>query len=66
MADLVGLLKEEEKVLEKRLYALQQAIEALEDGIKKVPARGKGKMSAATRKKLSIAAKARWTKVKKG
>ena len=30
MADVVAMLKAEEKVLKKRLYALQQAIEALE------------------------------------
>jgi hypothetical protein len=29
MADVVAILKEEEKALEKRLYALQAAIEAL-------------------------------------
>ena len=66
MADVVAILREEEKALEKRLYALQAAIEALEGGVTKAVKRSKGKMSAATKRKLSIAAKARWAKVKKG
>jgi hypothetical protein len=65
MADVVAILKAEEKALEKRLYALQSAIEALEGGDKKEPSRGKRTMSAATKRKLSLAAKARWAKVKK-
>ena len=62
MSDVVGLLKEEEKALERRLYAVQRAIEALEDGVK---VQGKHTMSAAARKKISLAQKARWAKVKK-
>lgn len=50
MADVVAMLKEEEKALEKRLYALQSAIEALEGGVKKTTKPGRGKMSAATRR----------------
>jgi len=68
MADVVAILKEEEKALEKRLYALQSAIEALEGGVakdvKRAVKRGK-EMSAATKAKLSKAAKARWAKIKK-
>ena len=67
MVDLVGLLKEEETALEKRLYALQSAIEALEGGVAKTVKRAvKRAMSAATKRKLSIVAKARWAKIKKG
>ena len=55
MADVVGLLKEEKKVLQKRLSALEQAIGALSGevakDVKRAVKRGK-KMSAATKKKL--------------
>jgi hypothetical protein len=67
MADVVAILKEEEKALEKRLYALQAAIEALEGGVAKTVKKAvKRTMSAATKRKLSLAAKARWAKIKKG
>ena len=67
MADLIGMLREEEKALERRLYAVQRAIEALEDGVGKTVKRTvKRAMSAATKRKLSLAAKARWAKIKKG
>ena len=64
MADVVGLLKEEKKVLQKRLSALEVAISALAGDVKKTLKRGQ-KMSEATKKKLSQAAKARWAKIKK-
>jgi len=68
MADLVGLLKEEQKALQKRLGAVEQAIEALggevAKDLKHAVKQGK-KMSAATKAKLSKAAKARWAAVKK-
>ena len=68
MADVVGLLKEEKKMLQKRLGALDKALEALVGDVagdfKKAVKRGK-KMSAATKKKLSVAAKARWAALKK-
>jgi hypothetical protein len=61
MADLVGLMKAEKKVLQKRLSSLESAIEALGGQVSK----SSKKMSAATKAKLSKAAKARWAKVKK-
>jgi hypothetical protein len=68
MADVVGLLREEKKMLQKRLGALDKAIEALvgdvADDVKKTVKKGK-KMSAATKLKLSKAAKARWAALKK-
>jgi hypothetical protein len=65
MADVVGILKEEKKLLQKRLSAVEKAIEALDGGVSKTPSRGNKPMSAATKRKLSLAAKARWAKVKK-
>jgi hypothetical protein len=69
VADLVGLLNDERKLLQKRLSSLEQAIEALggevAKDVKQAVKQGK-KMSAATKRKLSLAAKARWAKIKKG
>jgi hypothetical protein len=68
MADVVGILKEEKKVLQKRLSALEQAIGVLGGEVAKTvkqAVKSGNKMSAATKKKLSIAAKARWAKIKK-
>jgi hypothetical protein len=69
MADLVGLLNDERKLLQKRLSSLEQAIEALGGevamDVKQAVKRGK-KMSAATKRKLSLAAKKRWAAIKKG
>jgi hypothetical protein len=68
MADLVGLLRQEQKLLEKRLSALQQAIEALSgdvaNDVKSAVKRG-NKMSEATKQKIRIAAKKRWASIKK-
>jgi hypothetical protein len=68
MADLVGLLKAEQKLLRKKLTGLEKAIEALGGGIAKDVTksvnRGK-KMSEATKQKLRIAAKKRWASIKK-
>lgn len=68
-ADLIGMLREEKKAVQKRLSALEQAIEALggevAKDVKRAVKQGK-KMSAATKRKLSLAAKARWAKIKKG
>jgi hypothetical protein len=65
MADLVAMLQKEKKVLQSRLESLEHAIKGLggdaQRGIKKAK-----KMSAATKRKLSVAAKARWAKIKKG
>lgn len=63
MADVVGILRKEKQVLQKRLSALERAIGALSGDVAKTVKRSK-KMSAATRRKPSLAAKARWAKVK--
>jgi hypothetical protein len=63
MANLVAMLQKEKKVLQNRLESLEHAIKGLggdaQLGIKKAK-----KMSAATKRKLSLAAKERWKKVK--
>jgi hypothetical protein len=68
MADVMKVLNDERKLLQKRLSSLEQAMQALGGDIAKdvkgAVKRGK-KMSAATKAKLSKAAKARWAKVKK-
>jgi hypothetical protein len=61
MADVVKVLQVERSLLQKRLSALDAAIAALSGG----EAAGKKPMSAATKRKLSLAAKARWAKIKK-
>lgn len=69
MTDVVKVLNDERKLLQKRLSSLEQAIEALggevAKDVKQAVKQGK-KMSVATKKKLSLAAKARWAKLKKG
>jgi hypothetical protein len=68
MADLVALMKEEQKSLQRKLASLEKAIEALSgDVIKDVKRSVKrgNKMSEATKQKLRIAAKKRWAAVKK-
>ena len=68
MADLVGLLKEEQKMLQQKLAGLEKAIEALGGDVvkdvKRTVRRG-NQMSEATKQKLRIAAKKRWAAVKK-
>jgi len=73
MADVVKVLREEKRFLERRLSALNKAIlvlmdrtdrnamKALKRGLKKTR-----KMSAATKAKIAKAAKTRWAKIKKG
>jgi hypothetical protein len=61
MTDVVKVLQTERSLLKKRLSALDAAIAALSGE----EAAGKKPMSAATKRKLSLAAKARWAKVKK-
>jgi vacuolar-type H+-ATPase subunit D/Vma8 len=69
VTDVVKVLNDERKLLQKRLSSLEQAIEALggevAKDVKRAVKQGK-KMSAATKRKLSLAAKARWAKIKKG
>jgi hypothetical protein len=65
MADVVKVLQEERSLLQKRLSALDAAIRALSGGeATGGTANGRKPMSAATKRKLSLAAKARWAKVK--
>jgi len=68
MADLVALMKEEQKILQRKLAGLEKAIEALSGDVvkdvKRTAKQGK-KMSEATKQKLRIAAKKRWAAVKK-
>ena len=69
MTDVVKVLNDERKLLQKRLSSLEQAIEVLGGEVAKDVKRAVKqvkKMSAATKKKLSVAAKARWAKIKKG
>ena len=66
MADVVKILKDEKKVLERRLSSLETAIAALAGDVRKTVKRAaKRTMSAATRAKIAKAAKARWAKIKK-
>jgi hypothetical protein len=62
MSDLVTMLKKERDVLKKRVESLEHAISGLGGDTVKAVKKG---MSAATKAKLSIAAKKRWAKVKK-
>jgi hypothetical protein len=68
MADLVALMKDEQKQLQKKLGGLERAIEALSEDVakdvKSAVKRG-NKMSEATKQKLRIAAKKRWASIKK-
>ena len=66
MVDVVKVLQEERSLLQKRLSALDAAITALSGGeTTGGEANGRKPMSAATKRKLSLAAKARWANVKK-
>jgi hypothetical protein len=68
MADLVALMKAEQKLLQKKLAGLEKAIQALSGDVlaevKRTVKRG-NKMSEATKQKLRIAAKKRWASIKK-
>jgi hypothetical protein len=68
MADLVALMKDEQKLLQKKLAGLEKAIEALSGDVardvKSAVKRG-NRMSEATKQKLRLAAKKRWAAVKK-
>jgi hypothetical protein len=63
VADPVTLLRDEKNAVEQRLAAIKNAITTLVGGEKEK--RVKRDMSAATKRKLSIAAKAHWAKAKK-
>jgi hypothetical protein len=65
MADVMKVLRDERDALKKRLNALENAMGAFAGDVDETVNRGK-KMSAATKAKLSKAAKARWAKIKKG
>jgi hypothetical protein len=69
LADVLKLLKSERDAIKKQLHGLESAIEALagsaKKDIKKTVKKAR-KMSAAARKKIAAAQKARWAKIKKG
>jgi hypothetical protein len=66
MVDVVKVLQAERSLLQKRLSALDAAITVLSGGeATGAESNGRKPMSAATKRKLSLAAKARWAKVKK-
>jgi hypothetical protein len=66
MADVMKVLREERKMLSKRLSSLDNAIAALAGDVKRtVKKTAKRTMSAATRAKIAKAARARWAKIKK-
>lgn len=65
MADAISVLKDELQQAEERVAALRSAIETLGGGKSGGGWKGRRRMSAATRAKISAAAKARWAKAKK-
>lgn len=65
LADIIKVLHDERKSLQKRLSGVERAIEALSEDVVKTVKRARKKMSAAARKKISMAQKARWAKAKK-
>ena len=58
--DLVKELKREMKIAEKRVKSFAAAIAALAGNHSDGPKPGRKKMSAAARRKISLAQKARW------
>jgi len=72
MTELLNLLHAERATLAKKLAGVDAAIHALNGSGSVLPAKAAGtvkkrtwKMSAAARKKISLAQRARWAKVKK-
>jgi hypothetical protein len=68
MTDLLKMLHDERAAVAKRLAGLDDAITALTGSsapVKSAPVKRKWKMSAKARKKISLAQKKRWAKVKK-
>ena len=65
MADLIKMLHDERKSLQKRLSGVEAAIEAMSGDVVKGVQKARKKMSAAARKKISAAQKLRWAKMKK-
>jgi hypothetical protein len=63
MANVLKVLRDERKVVSKRLSALDTAIAALAGDVRKT---AKRIVSAASRAKMAKAQKARWAKIKKG
>jgi hypothetical protein len=61
--DIVRVLKQAEAKLEKELKGIRNAMVALASPSTK--RKGKRRVSAASRKKMAVAAKARWAKRKK-
>jgi hypothetical protein len=68
MTDLLNMLHDERATLARRLAGIDSAIAALRGtnvSVKSAPVKRKWKMSAAARKRISLAQKKRWAKVKK-
>jgi hypothetical protein len=63
MLNVVKVLKQEQSRLRKDLAAIERAIDAV-DGVGKQIVRTGGRLSAAGRKRISRAMKARWAKIR--
>ena len=64
LSGIVGRLKQERNLVEKRLSALNAALKAVIDVYSGAKSAGTRTMSAAARRKISLAQKARWAKQK--
>jgi len=65
LADIMKVLYEERKALQQRLSGVERAIEAMSGEAVKTVKKASRKISASARKKMSLAAKARWAEIKK-
>jgi uncharacterized coiled-coil DUF342 family protein len=69
LSDLIKMLHEERKSLQKKLSGVEKAIVAMSDDVVQdavgTVKKARKKMSAAARKKISAAQKLRWSKLKK-
>ena len=66
LADIMKVLHDERKSLQKKLSGVERAIEAMSDDVVKTAKKvAKRTMSAASKKKMSLAAKKRWAEIKK-
>jgi flagellar hook-basal body complex protein FliE len=69
LSDLIKMLHEERKSLQKKLSGVEKAIVAMSDDVVedvvKAVTKARKKMSAAPRKKIFAAQKLRWSKLRK-
>ena len=63
MLNVVKVLKQEQSRLRKDLAAIERAIDAV-DGVGRKIVRSGGRLSAAGRRRISKAMKARWAKIR--